>query len=258
MILDKTYLSEDFMNIITEYKNTFAHKFNLYFGFLIFMIIGTALSIPVSLFQDPDNPAILPYLVTTLIAEFIILFLGLLFTGHLKNWKVFLLLDKPKFSHFAIGIFAGPAIFITLQVTNILINNFIGEEGSTSSTTSSIADSSGIMRVLLFFILVPIIIPFVEEVFFRAFLINSALYGIKNRKLAIFLGVLLSSFFFALAHVQGFSSVGDLMVPLNIFFVGMVNALLLVKTNSVWTSFMSHATYNGITLLVVSLIAANS
>jgi membrane protease YdiL (CAAX protease family) len=68
-------------------------------------------------------------------------------------------------------------------------------------------------------------------------------------------GIAVSSIFFALAHYQGLDNLSDYMLLGWILVVGAINALLVYKTDSVFTSYGSHLAYNLGTVMLILFVA---
>ncbi len=83
-----------------------------------------------------------------------------------------------------------------------------------------------------------LVAPFVEEMFFRGFVL-AALLQVMGRISAVVVGSLL----FAVSHL-----VVTAMLP--VFVTGLILSCLYIKTRSIWPPFAAHAAQN---LLVVSL-----
>ena len=95
---------------------------------------------------------------------------------------------------------------------------------------------SGITRLLLSAVIV-LWGPFVEEVFFRGFLLGGLIAPLGAARAAV-----VSAAIFAVAHIE----IGS-MIPL--FITGLVLAWLYLRTRSIWPPLMAHAAQN---LLAIS------
>ena len=96
----------------------------------------------------------------------------------------------------------------------------------------------GLSRILSILVIV-LWGPFVEEVFFRGFLLATLVVPLGAVR-----GALLSSAIFAAAHIL----VGA-MIP--IFITGLLLSWLYLRTRSIWPPFLMHAAQN---LIVVSVV----
>lgn len=102
---------------------------------------------------------------------------------------------------------------------------------------SQLANSSSAKVYVLNFLYVCIIAPVTEEMFFRGALVDSAKdYGAQ-------FSVVISSLMFALAH----SSVTVLGLPL---VMGIVSAIVLIKTGCIFYCIMIHTLCNGMSFIV--------
>lgn len=84
--------------------------------------------------------------------------------------------------------------------------------------------------------------PFMEELFFRGFL-----YPVLARRLGIAAGVLLTALAFALIHEPEYKAWAPVLI---IFLVGVVLTVVRAKMKSVGASFIVHAIYNGIPIVL--------
>jgi len=80
--------------------------------------------------------------------------------------------------------------------------------------------------------------PLIEELFFRGFL-----YPVLARRLGLILGIFLTAIPFALIHFFEYGAWGPVLV---IFLVGVVLTVVRARQNSVASSFIVHAVYNGV------------
>lgn len=95
-----------------------------------------------------------------------------------------------------------------------------------------------------------IVAPFVEEFYFRGVLLSWL-----GRKITILPAILVSAVLFGLLHFRFSSHPGAEGWVLTgvIALIGLVNAILAVRTKSLWPPFALHAGYNG-TLVVLALL----
>lgn len=100
----------------------------------------------------------------------------------------------------------------------------------------------GISSWLLFAVLVGLVAPVVEEVFFRGLLLRS----LSKRGLQPWVAVLLSSLIFAALHVQ-------LLQLIGLFAFGLVLAALTVITGRLGPAIFAHIGFNMTTVVVLYL-----
>jgi membrane protease YdiL (CAAX protease family) len=96
--------------------------------------------------------------------------------------------------------------------------------------------------VTLFF--TGILVPFSEELFFRG-----AIYSWLRDRTPVWVAVLISALIFGLGH---FDTLGVVAAS---FVMGVVNALVLEKTRSIWVPVVIHAANNSLAVILVYLAA---
>jgi CAAX protease family protein len=95
-------------------------------------------------------------------------------------------------------------------------------------------------------ILIAIIIaPFIEEIFFRGFILQ-----VLAKTIGVFWGSVITAFIFAAVHFE-FQSIMPLLI------LSFVLNTLYIKTKSIWTGIVFHIFNNTITLLVLFLLENN-
>lgn len=176
-------------------------------------------------------------------------------TGSVSRWREFLQVKGFNLKHLGVGVLAGAGMWLALQLANYGLVT-MGVKMSSSTTAASLSGLTGGWRVFLWYVATPFIIPLLEEMFYRGMILSSFQTGIKNPRVARILGVLFATVWFGLAHAQGFSSVSDWFIVIWTGLVGLVNSLLVLKQKHIWGAYGLHATYNGATVLVTTLLAA--
>lgn len=187
-------------------------------------------------------------LLLTIAAEIITILVALKYTDSLKDWRTKLRLRNFTWKTLAFGFGLGIFMYLLLQALAILSAN-LGFPVQSSETSVSLGGLAGWERVLLLYIAAPFIVPMIEEIFFRGYTMGFIQDAFKNPKLGAWIGVIVSSVVFGLAHVQGFSSYGDIFLVCWTTIIAVVNALLMLKFKSLYPSFALHMGYNGITVL---------
>lgn len=189
---------------------------------------------------------------TTLITEIIVIILALYYTENTANWKNFLRLKNFNLISFLKGMIIGLVFWIMLQVFAISFE-MLGIGLQSSDTSVSLVSTEGVSRWVTLYFVVPFIVPFFEEVFFRSTIMGFAERGIKNDKNSKVVAILLSSVIFGLAHAQGFSTFTDFFIIVWTGLMGLINARLVYKYDSVYPAYGVHLSYNGITALLSAL-----
>ena len=165
----------------------------------------------------------------------------------------FLKIDGFRRQDLLVGMKLGAAMWLGLQIVKFLAV-FSGIHVSPSTTTSTLASTSGFWYVFIFLFCVPVLVPFVEELLFRGAL-SSVFESVLPSRVASVLFVVVSTFWFGLAHFQGAASITDLLVVVWTATIGLVNCLLVLRQKTIWGAFSLHMAHNGITVALM-LIAS--
>lgn len=97
----------------------------------------------------------------------------------------------------------------------------------------------GVGGFIALFILVALVAPFVEELFFRGML-----YPLLRSRMSAVLAVVANAFLFAVVHFI------PLLIP-GLFVVGLFLAYLRERSNSIWPSVLFHTLQNSLALSVI-------
>lgn len=190
-------------------------------------------------------------LIMTVAAEIIAILAGLTIIKSGKDWRNALRLKNFNIKQAGIGAGIGVILFILLQALAMGVNA-ITPEGSgieSSETSTLLASAAGIELYLIMLVLVPFVVPFIEEVFFRGYIFGF----LKDSRAPIWSAFLVSIVYFALLHAQGFSTFGDMFIIAWTGVIAFAHAFLVHKYDSIWPAVFSHVVYNLITA-VISLI----
>lgn len=226
-------------------------------GYVALLMLGAASVITIMplYFKYGEDIPITPAVIATVLAELLVIFWALYYTGQLKGWKQALGLHKFTWKRFLGGMGIGVLLLIGLQLVAVIGNTLSPGAVESSDTSNSLGALPGLEKYIVLLILIPFVVPFVEEVFFRGyvfrFIANSNLKG----KVGPLVGIAVSSVFFALAHYQGLANLSDYMLMGWILVVGAINALLVYKTDSVFTAYGSHLAYNLGTVMLILFVA---
>lgn len=219
------------------------------FSVPMLMLLGGILGLPVILLFGLN---ITVSIGVTILAEILVVIIALFYTKSIPNWKEYLRLNNFNLKNVLTGILLGLSVWCVLQFVSFLIG-LMGIETQSSDTSQSIISNTGIIGAITMFFIVPVVVPFVEELFFRGAVLRSFENGLKTNNNKIW-AIVLSSILFGLAHFQGLSNFSDVFVIVWITSMSLVMGFYAVKTNSIWTSFFIHATYNLTTIIAASLL----
>lgn len=128
-------------------------------------------------------------------------------------------------------------IFLISFLYVFMMNLLFGIEAPSSKVDTLVRNKSISSNIL--FVVVTVIAPFSEEIFFRGFL-----YSAFKKSWGINAALFLSSFLFALVHLEFYS-----FIPLMI--IGWLLAYLFEKTKSLMTPIFLHGIYNLILILIM-------
>lgn len=189
-------------------------------------------------------------LLLTAAAEITTIFIALWAVYGLKDWKNLLMLKNFKWKPVVMGLLIGIVMFGLLQVVSYILTS-MGATIESSDTSTGIAGLTGWQGVLSIGLLTPIIIPFIEEVFFRGYILNFMRNGIGEGKKRLYWSVFVSVFFFTIMHFQGLSGADDVLVLVWVGIIAFINCLLVIKYDSLYPAVAVHIGYNGITSLIM-------
>lgn len=130
-----------------------------------------------------------------------------------------------------LGIFAMSFLYV------FVMNSFFGIEAPASKVEQLVRSGNISSNILL--IVVTIVAPFSEEIFFRGYL-----YSAFKKAWGVNAGLFLSALLFALAHLEIYS-----FIP--IFIIGWILAYIFEKTKSLFPVIFLHAVYNLILILIM-------
>lgn len=237
--------------IVVEKNYPLRNRIIGFSSFPLLLMFSTILVVPFVMFNSYTFTV---GLVLTIAAEIITIAIALSYTDSWGMWAKKLRLQNFTWKTVFFGFGLGLLMFIVLQLLAVLSAN-LGYTVGDSDTSSSLGGLSGIERVLLLYIAAPFLFPMIEEIFFRGYTIGFIQDSFKNSKVGAWVGVIVSSLVFGLAHTQGFSSYGDIFLIVWTGLIAVVNALLMLKFKSLYPSFALHMGYNGVTVLSTVFLA---
>ncbi|MBC7334015.1 MAG: CPBP family intramembrane metalloprotease [Actinobacteria bacterium] len=128
-------------------------------------------------------------------------------------------------------------IFLISFLYVYVLKSFFNIEAPQSKVEQLVRNRSISANILLF--VVAVVAPFCEELYFRGFL-----YSAFKKSWGVTGGLFLSSFLFALAHMEPYS-----FVP--IMIIGWILAYVFEKTKSLFPSIFLHGLYNLVSILIL-------
>lgn len=229
---------------------------------LILTGVATILTVPQVIMMttqiaagEPVSQNLLAALLLTVGAELITIFIALWVVWGLKDWKNLLMLKNFKWKSVFLGFGIGLVLFVLLQVISNLFEYF-GATVESSDTSVGLANLSGWQSFIALGILTPFIVPFIEELFFRGYVLNFMRNGVGSGKKRLYWAIAVSAFYFSIMHFQGLSTINDVVLLVWIGLIAVVNALLVIRYDSLYPAVAVHVGYNGITSLIMVLASS--
>ena len=219
--------------------------FNLVIIISLFLFIAEPTTVLIAKnFISKNTPDTLIYFISILLAPlaYLITYWCYKFIKGIKfNLIEFL---KEQVSSFKIkyfkGILYGIGLFFIIIVFNILYGFNYYPKGTPNNVSGLLS-----VPIAISIIIGGLIIPFIEEIVFRAGLRN--ILKNTNRPLYMFL----SSLTFALVHIQNLDNVILLISSvITAFISGLFLSYIFEKNKNIFPSFFAHSTYNIIVLLI--------
>lgn len=229
-----------------------------------------------------------PVLALSAISMYLIWYLMMWYStkyrGHKSFFKDFWLKVNWK-----TDIWIGAIVAIVLTAVELGVFALLGNLGIDLSSTDNGAvftEQKGVWLIILAFFVVPILGPFMEEMFFRGFLMQALIKNFRrgnvheprsafglwvlNTNAHVFNGYLvfrnwcykhkyilaaiLSSLAFGLMHFQGHGDAGDWILVAATGTIGLTFALIALKTRRLGIGIFGHIFFNSISVLSVFLL----
>ncbi|EOL42512.1 hypothetical protein RV11_GL000683 [Enterococcus phoeniculicola] len=145
--------------------------------------------------------------------------------------------EKSKKSIFKLLVLGLIGIVLSLFIQSYasMVEAWLFQSQQTSENTRSVTKT--ILELPIYVLITTLTAPIMEEFVFRR-----ALLGIISRYSNFWIGAIISSLFFAIAHQDG-----HLLVY---FSLGFFFSLLYYFTGSIWTSILTHSGMNAMVILI--------
>jgi len=131
-----------------------------------------------------------------------------------------------------------PFVLLISLIMNILIDN----QNGSNPLLEIVLNNNNYFSFILLFITTTLLAPLFEEIIFRGILLP-----ILSRDFGVILGIIVSAFIFALAHL----SLGE-MPPLFVLGIGL--GITRIASGSLLSSVIMHSLWNGLTFLNLFLL----
>lgn len=132
---------------------------------------------------------------------------------------------------------AVPAYLLYLFLTIVgfgIAGTFLTETSLDQKQDVGFENAASVSELILVFVALVLLVPFIEEVLFRGFLLKSFVANLGWVPAALF-----SSLLFGLAHLQ-------INLAIDTFLLGLVSAGLVHQTRSIWPSVLLHVIKNAV------------
>ncbi len=127
-------------------------------------------------------------------------------------------------------------------LVSLIMNNLIDNQNGSNPLLEIVLNNNNYLSFILLFLTTTLLAPLFEEIIFRGILLPTL-----SRDFGIILGIMVSAFIFALAHL----SLGE-MPPL--FVLGMGLGITRIASGSLLSSVIMHSLWNGLTFLNLFLL----
>ena len=127
-------------------------------------------------------------------------------------------------------------------IVSLIMNFFIENQAGSNPLLEIVLNNNNYFAFILLFLTTTFLAPLFEEIIFRGVLLP-----ILSRDFGIIMGIIISSFVFALAHL----SIGE-MLPLFILGIGL--AITRLISGRLFSSVIMHSLWNGLTFLNLFLL----
>ena len=125
---------------------------------------------------------------------------------------------------------------------SLIMNSLIDNQNGSNPLLEIVLNNNNYLSFILLFITTTLLAPFFEEIIFRGILLPTL-----SRDIGIILGIIVSAFIFALAHL----SLGE-MPPLFILGIGL--GITRIASGSLLSSVIMHSLWNGLTFFNLFLL----
>lgn len=177
-----------------------------------------------------------------LIAESLMV-LGLIWLLRMFRWTWRTIgVVKPTLSQIMVGVGAAVPYYLLYLAVVVVLSSLIPALNVTQDQEIGFNHTKGAVELLLTFIALVILPPFVEELIMRGFL-----YSSMRKAFSKILSALLVSSIFGAAHLAEGGAAGPLWIgAIDTFILSLVLVYLREKTGNLWAGITLHAVKNGI------------
>mgnify|MGYP006269952159 CR=1 FL=1 len=144
------------------------------------------------------------------------------------------------------GLIGGITIWLLITIVNNLIYvitiNIFQSKPPTQAAVKSLLNSDSLLFFLVHSLLIIVVAPITEEIFFRGFI-----YLYFKSKVGVQWGIISSALIFGVAHF-------NLWIFLPTFIGGIILAWIYEQTDSLYPAMIAHGTWNGIIIFLLYIL----
>ena len=230
-----------------------------YFSLPLLFIVAIVFTIPLLIIYQLETPPTTPLLVATGLTQLAVLALVIWWAGERNSWRDTLGLKNYSHRTLLMGGAIGLAFFLVLQGFSTLLPR-MGVEVGNSDTTDLFAALPGVERVLVLFLGVSFLVPIIEELYFRGYVLGFLVKGRgleerPRRDRALLLPVFFSAAMFSLVHFQGLGQLIDFVVLGYTFLFAATIAYYRIATGCLYPAIAAHVIYNGCSAVAIMFLA---
>jgi membrane protease YdiL (CAAX protease family) len=183
----------------------------------------------------------------TISGELVILGLTLFFVIYIcKNKLRALNFRWPSLKHTLIAI-GGVSLAYGASIIGGILQYFLTGPDPNEGSYNLLYQTSNAFDLIIWVLLMMCVVGPCEEIFARGFVQQGFQNSCKSKKIPIFVGIIIASFLFALAHLNFYQ-----IIPL--FLVGLILGLIYYYTdNNAMASALTHGLYNALIIILLFL-----
>jgi len=140
------------------------------------------------------------------------------------------------------GIKGWLTIIPFVLLISLIMNSLIDNQNGSNPLLEIVLNTKSYFSFIILFLTTTVLAPLFEEIIFRGILLPTL-----SRDFGVVLGIVVSAFIFALAHL----SLGE-MPPLFILGIGL--GITRIASGSLFSSIIMHSLWNGLTFLNLFLL----
>jgi len=221
------------------------------FSMLIMVFVGVFFAITIGLFSRGPNYSTRSLVILTFIASSIfysLLLLGISYSiriRHNLNVRSVMPYNELALKSALHGALLGIPLFASALLIEHIGEKIIGKN-QIDILSKSFTKGIGVFEILILFFTIVVLAPICEEIFFRGYL-----YPAMRNRMDPHPAMILNGAIFAAVHIGDVRSWAIGFIPR--FLVGYFVCYLFEKYRTITGPIATHATYNGLILLLASL-----